>query len=74
MKKIILMCLILGLIAGCSAVSLNKTQQLEIKEYVVYSNNLIEQLLKDEQPRKRLQPHRTRYRLAQQIIKTKFAQ
>ena len=56
------------LLTGCSTISLNKTEQTELLEYIKYSNDLIETTYKDTEPRKVLQPYRTRYRLIQPII------
>lgn len=57
------------LFCSCTSISLNQIEQKQLKEYIEYSNSIIEkQLSKDINKRERLQPYRTRYRLIQPLM------
>ena len=65
--KYILIISLLLIITGCNSYSNIEKQQ--IKQYIEYSNNLIQQLLKNQNDsRTKLQPYRARYRLVKTII------
>lgn len=68
--KILLCILSIIFCAGCTtSIQMTKIQKQQLKQYIVYSNNLIEEILKNDQnPRQRLEPYRTRYRLVQPIL------
>ena len=66
MKKIVFLISICLCLTGCS--SLTKEEKEQLKEYINYSNTLIEQKLKNENPREVLQPYRARYRVVCPIV------
>ena len=71
MKFIYISCIICLsiLFTGCNSISLNQMEQKQLKEYIEYSNAIIEkQFSNDTNKRLRLQPYRTRYRLIQPIL------
>ena len=68
--KILLCILCLTILTGCtSTIQMTNIQQKQLKQYIIYSNNLIEEFFKNDQnPRQRLEPYRTRYRLIQPLL------